>query len=328
MTKISALPQDTSPTMTDSFATLDQETLTTKRTLLSAVRDLFFTQTNIPAGGGSPVTRDSESMFAFIASGGVITADSVGVNRNASMTAMICYINGRRISIAAVTARTYTASKDTYVDCLDNGDGTGTLVYTEVVNNAASPALAANSIRVGIVVTGATTIAATGSINQGQEDRILPIASSIAYTVTDSLGNLICPRDPSRRVIGYRQILTVFSTAASTDTQITGLSCPVIVPTGRRVRVSVDAESTSNSTAGDGTRVTLWEGAVGATQLRQKTQFAPSANPQFGAIATSGLRTPSSASLTYNAGLKTFGAGTASINAFATSPAYMLVELY
>jgi hypothetical protein len=172
MTKISALPQDTAPTLTDSIATVDTESSTTKRTLLSALNTLFFTQTNFPAGGGSAVTRDSEMGYTGVASGLVITADSVGVNRNASMTAGVLYINGLRISLNAVSARTYTASKDTYVDVLSNGDGTGTLVYTEVANGAASPALAANSARIGKVVTGATTIAATSSITQTGKDSL------------------------------------------------------------------------------------------------------------------------------------------------------------
>jgi hypothetical protein len=192
MGKLSSYASDTAPTTDDKIPTIDGTSGLNKIVLLSDLLTLFFNQTSIPAGSASPVTRWSENGYDYVASGGVWSADSVGVNRNASMTAMICYINGRRLSISAVTARTFTASKDTYIDVLDNGDGTGTLVYTEATNNAASSALASNSIRIGIIVTGATTIAATTSINQGQESRILPIASSIAYSVTDSIGNLIC----------------------------------------------------------------------------------------------------------------------------------------
>lgn len=137
------------------------------------------------ADGSNDTTANSlrtfkdEYLTDAVISGGVWSADSVGVNRNASMTAMVAQVNGRRISITAVTARTFTASKDTYVDLLDNADGTGTLVYTEVSNGAAAPALASNSIRIAKIVTGATTIAATSSILQ-------------AYM--DSLSNFIYPR--------------------------------------------------------------------------------------------------------------------------------------
>ena len=110
------------------------------------------------------------------------------------MTSGVIYINGRRLTASAVAAQSFTASKDTYIDASDNGDGTALLTYTEVANNAASPALAANNVRIGIIVTGAITIAAAGSVNHGQEDKVLTFASSVPYAVTDSLGNLLFPR--------------------------------------------------------------------------------------------------------------------------------------
>jgi len=116
--------------------------------------------------------------FDYVASGLVWSGDAYGSTRNASMTSGVVVINGNPITVASVTARSFTASRDTYIDVLDAGDGTGTVVYTEVTNNAASPALAANSIRIGIIVTGASNIANVGSVNQGQEDKLLPITSS------------------------------------------------------------------------------------------------------------------------------------------------------
>jgi hypothetical protein len=263
--------------MTDSIATVDTETSTTKRALLSAVRDLFFTQTNIPAGGGSPVTRWDEGLFDFaVPNTGVITADSAGVNRNASMTALTCYINGRRITISSVTARSYTASKDTYVDVLDNADGTGTLVYTEVANNAASPALAANSMRLGIVVTGATTIATAASINQGQTDRVLPIASSIAYTVSDSLGNLICNRNANPTLIGFRKLTSgTATTSAATSTLMTGTTLIVKIPAGRKYRAELTAPYNTPGAAFSDTAIQLWLGTVGSGTLLNEHRFYP-----------------------------------------------------
>lgn len=51
MPKISQLPTDSSPTLTDYVPVLDQETTTTKRSLLSSIRDLVFD--NIPSA--SPI---------------------------------------------------------------------------------------------------------------------------------------------------------------------------------------------------------------------------------------------------------------------------------
>jgi len=261
-------------------------------------------------------TIQTETEFDFIASGGVWSGDGYGASLNASMTAVTAYIGGRRGTVAAVTARTFTASKDTYVDVL-NTAGTFSLVYTEVANNAASPALAANSIRLAIIVSGAN-IAAVGSVNQGQENKVLPIASSIAYTTTDSLGNLICPRDSTRRVLGYRQGAN-FSTSSTGAVDVTGVSAPVIVPAGRKVKVTSFA--TQFTAAGGNNAVTV---AVleGATILNSTTANTPTGN-STPANMPSALRTPSSTSVTYKLQMN---------NALATAAAmtgtiYILVEL-
>lgn len=164
---------------------------------------------------------------------------SVASGLNGAMTAGIAWtVNtttsmGTRHSVSAIVSQAFTVSKDTYVD-LTNA---GVITYTEVANNAASPALAANSIRIAIVVTNATVIVATG-INQGEETKILPIASGTAYSVVDSLGNLICSRDPLTRIIGLRQV-TVAQTVTGTLVDATGLNMNIIVPVGRKVEIDL-----------------------------------------------------------------------------------------
>lgn len=265
-------------------------------------------------------TYRSENAFDYVASGMVWSGDSYGASLNASMTSGVVYINGRRIAMSAVTARPFTLNVDTYIDVLDNADGTGTLVYTTAATNAASPALAANSLRIGIIQAAASITAAT-KVNQGQEDRVFPIASSIAYSVTDSLGNLICPRDPSRRLLGYRQIVTTFATSSATAVQVTGLSCPVIAPTGRKVKVS--AFTYSHGAAGV-TDLTLWDGIVASgTQIQQQNNTT--GQTPFGYLEA--IVTPSAASKTYNVGLAS-ASGSDTLGATSSNPAWVKVELY
>lgn len=112
-----------------------------------------------------------------IASGGIWTTLT---GLNASMTALVAYQAGLRGAISAVATRAFTLSKDTYVDVLRTTAGYTTsysLVYTEVANGAAAPALAANSIRIAKVVTGASAI------------------TSIDQANPDSLGNLLYPQN-------------------------------------------------------------------------------------------------------------------------------------
>lgn len=150
---------------------------------------------DITEKGTTLTTMRDELGYDYVVSGGVWTGDSYGSTRNASMTALVCYINGQRGTVSAVTARSFTASKDTYIDVL-NTAGTFSLVYTEVTNNAASPALAANSLRLGIVVTGASNIAAATSVNQGLPASTVPTTCNVGGAGIDSLGNKIYRRDP------------------------------------------------------------------------------------------------------------------------------------
>lgn len=263
--------------------------------------------------------------YDYVVSGCIITADSAGVNKNYSVSSGVVVINGVPLTVVAIPAQTVTASKDRYVDATDNGDGTAVLSTTagEVNNNAASFALPANSIRIGIVVAGATTIANAASINQGQETIVLPIVSSNPYAVTDSLGNLICPRDPQRKILGYRPVITNTTNATTTQTAIT--SVPVIVPTGRKVKVTGYVASSTNPAISSITS-TLWEGAaVSGTQLESSKELhAIAGNSVF--IHIKAVRTAATASVTY-----TFASAadtnTETTVAGGVNPAYILVEL-
>lgn len=229
----------------------------------------------------SPVTRNSESSLDYVASGLVWTGDSYGSTRNASMTAGVVYINGKRLTVTAVTAHAFTASKDTYIDILDAGNGTGTVVYTETTNNNVSPALAANSIRIGIIVTGASNIANAASVNQGQIGATLPIASSVKFEVTDSLGNLICPRDPRHATLGYKSIGGT-TTTSLTDVAMTGALLTVNVPTalaGRKAKISTGHMTLSDTSATVYVSVAMYSGSsvAGGTVLGRAYAVIPNA---------------------------------------------------
>jgi hypothetical protein len=275
------------------------------------------------------------ALYNFIESGCVWSGDAYASTKNASMTSGYVWINGSRLTVAAVTARVFTASKDTYVDFKDNLDGTASINYTEVANNIVSPALfgsgtTGNTVRNAIIITGATNILAVASINQGQETMVLPIASSIAYSVTDSLGNLICPRDPSRKLLGYRQIVTAFTTAANNvDTQITGLSVPVVIPSGRKIRIKFYCRGIQmNAGAPNTGAVRIWEGTVGSgVQLSDQAWYLSANGSDFQGNPIEAVRTAPSTSLTYNASIIQPSANTKQITAGSTDPAYVSVEL-
>jgi hypothetical protein len=90
-----------------------------------------------------------------VVSGGVITQSSglIGTFSN-----IVVHLAGRRYTSGAIANKTYTASKDTYVDVSGLSDGSVVITYTEVTLAAASPALPAGSHRLGKVVTSGAAI--------------------------------------------------------------------------------------------------------------------------------------------------------------------------
>lgn len=115
------------------------------------------------ATGLAPSTRLKESLPDYVVSGGALASVS---GLTGSMSDIIYYIGGNRYTITGIANKLYTASKDTYVDV----NTSQAVVYTEVANGAAAPALAANHKRIGKLISGAS----------------LGIIQQVGY---DSLGN-------------------------------------------------------------------------------------------------------------------------------------------
>lgn len=274
----------------------------------------------------NPNTLLNETTFPFVASGLVWSGDSYASTLNGSMSAGVIYYNGIRVIVNAVVAHAFTASKDTYIDV----DVNGNVTYLEVTTNAASPALTANSIRVAIVVSGTGSIAAVGSINQGQENKLLPIASSVPYAVTDSIGNLICPHDPQRRLLGSRLITGNFTTAtAGSQVDITGLTAvPVIIPTGRRVYAVVTAnEIKSSESAGNGIYIYAVDVTASANIGNSHTDEPVTTYTANGSF-TSTPYTPSASGLrTFKLQGKQDAAGTLTVVASATNPVCLSIYM-
>lgn len=274
------------------------------------------------AASANPNTLINQTTFPFVASGLIWSGDSYGASLNGSMTSGVIYYNGVPVAIGAVTANAFAASKDTYIDI----DLNGNITYQAVTNNAASPALTANSIRVAIVVSGAGSIASVAAINQGQPTKVLPIASSIAYTTTDSLGNLICPRDSGRKTLGYRQIIVSPTTTSTTGADITGLSMAIIVPDNRRIKLILDLGTSISSNAGTGSAV-LASLNEGATVLARKQFLQYTNNAGTGIDKPTAVITPSSGLHTYKGQFWGTSAGTVTLNGDPTFAPFIKAEL-
>lgn len=93
----------------------------------------------------------TEDIIADFVVTGLLPATSA--NLTSDISAGHAYVTGTRVN-KAVTSKTYTASKDTYVDV----NSAGTYTFVEVALGAAAPAVTADSIRLAKVVTGVDNI--------------------------------------------------------------------------------------------------------------------------------------------------------------------------
>lgn len=117
----------------------------------------------------SPVNRWDETFNDFVYSGLLPTTTSGTLTSTTSSGT--AYIQGERV-VKGATAKTYTASKHTYVDLSKNG----TYTYQEVAIGAAAPSVATDSIRLCRVSSDAA------EINQVQDLRATTLTSIASST--------------------------------------------------------------------------------------------------------------------------------------------------
>lgn len=126
--------------------------------------------------------------------------------------------------------------------------------------------------------------------------------------------------------LGYAQITTNFTTTSATAVQVTGLTATVTIPAGGR-KIKITAFASDMFASASATFIlTLWDGTVvSGTQLaRALANNGGTTGVTFPAFV-SAIVTPSAGSKTYNVGFQT-SAGTGTIEAAATYPAYIHVE--
>lgn len=137
-------------------------------TLPWSVMDSFSNQ--IPASAmqdsGNLEKFRADSKISFIPDG-LIWSATTGLA--AGMTSGSYYSNsGILLPITAITSRTFTASKDTYVSVAQNGS----IAYSEVANNGTQPSLPSNSNWLAKVVTSGSAVTSVTDMRQ-----TVPIAS-------------------------------------------------------------------------------------------------------------------------------------------------------
>jgi len=128
-------------------------------------------------------------------------------------------------------------------------------------------------------------------------------------------------------VLGHTLLCNSFSTAATSPTQISGLSVSVTIPAGgAKVKITIYTMYVLNTTATAANNITLWDGTVGSgTQLTLQGVTTP-INSSATPLTAQWVGTVPAGSKTYNAAIHT-NTGTTSFYGAANSPGFILVEL-
>lgn len=143
---------------------------------------------------GTDIQYDASDRIAdHVVSGGVVALSSGLIG---TFSDIVYYIGGKRYTATGIANHTYTASNDCYVDI----DTTGTVTYTTGANNFASPTLAANSIRIAVVVTNGSTIS---YVHQGKIEFgvVSTGASAGKLAFSDGKGYPIYPTQAVQKIV-------------------------------------------------------------------------------------------------------------------------------
>lgn len=201
----------------------------------------------------------NKDLYDHVIEGCLWTGDSYGSTLLASMSAGLVMINGKVVSVDAIANRAFTASKDTYHYIDENGAST----FTEVSNNAASPTAVSNAILNGIIVSGASSIAAAGSINQGNIQAALPVVSSQYLRGCDTNGVPIYNTNPVELTFARTGSA---SPAPTSEADVAGCTVTFTLAKPAKVYIDLYAHVQLNSGA---TRQAFWKLYNGASPLTQ-----------------------------------------------------------
>jgi hypothetical protein len=238
-------------------------------------------------------------------------------------------------SIKAIEAKLGIGASAPSSNTILLGTGTGTSAFSQLTSAQIRAILTDPS------GTGAAVFANTPTLITPKVDTINEATANNGVTVDGVVlkdggatftGTMVHPNNSipaaalatSAITLGYTQVTTTFTTTSTTAVQVTGLSVTVTVPAGgRRIKITAFAPGLYAGT-NINARMTIYDGVVGSGTLLSYTYGMNSSAAATGGIAMA-VVTPSAGSKTYNVGLNA-SSGTATLEAIATGPAFILVE--
>jgi hypothetical protein len=140
----------------------------------------------LDATGNSMNQMRKDTFYDRVVSGGTIATSA---NLTSSITASVSVVNGKYLSTSS-TSKTFTASKDTYVDLKDDG----TFAYVEVANGATTGMTltlnsdTSNALRIACVVTSGTAITSVRQVGYDRLHNQIYRSKSVLFTTLGADG--------------------------------------------------------------------------------------------------------------------------------------------
>lgn len=204
------------------------------------------------------------------------------------------------------------------------GDDVATLVAsrsTSASTDNGTPPTYGYKIAVVTVANGASSIA-NANITDSR-------AQSGVSAISPSANNIVAANNLSTSAItlGYASITSSWTSTTTSSTQVTGLSTTVTIPAGsRRVKITAWCGAFYHSTNPTDVYYEIWDGTVGSgTRLAYANHRTATTN-HLEAVTAIAVVSPAAGSKTYNIGAYSAIAGTTTVSASSTQPAFILVE--
>ena len=212
----------------------------------------------------------------------------------------------------------------TSTQTLTNKTLTSPTINSPTITNAT---ISADAIT-GYTTSGSGTIYGGISVTTGNVSLSGTLAVTGASTLTGTLttSKFIVGMPPVWQYLGYAQSTSNFTSGGgATQTQVTGLTVTVTVPTGvTKVKITSQLANVGTSSTGY-TYNGIWNGTVGSgTQVGGVSSYLTTGtnNSFLTAIA---VYAPSAGSITYNIGVSS-AAGQPTVTSTTTAPSFILVE--